>query len=226
MNHAGEIRTLVGLAEPDVRVWTNVGDAHIGHFGSREMVARAKAEILEHASSYTVAVVNADDPLVQEHLRNFPGRIVTFGLDEGASVRARAIVDRGFDGLQATIETTTSSIAIKTQLPGRAHLMNALAAAAVGDHFGVPFEDIAARLAAARAVPRRGSQNTFANGVRVVDDSYNASPAAVMAMLQALASTKVEGRRIAVLGEMLELGEAALDLHESCGRAAARSGID
>ena len=226
MNHAGEIRTLVGLAEPDVRVWTNVGDAHIGYFGSREMVASAKAEILEHASSLTVAVVNADDSLVQAHIRNFPGRVVTFGLAEGASVRARAIVDRGFDGMQATIETTTGSVVVRTHLPGRAHLMNALAATAVGDHFGVPLDDIVARLATARAVPRRGAQQTMANGVRLIDDSYNASPAATMAMLQALASTKVEGRRIAVLGEMLELGEAALDLHDSCGRAAASAGVD
>ena len=226
MNHAGEIRTLVGLAEPDVRVWTNVGDAHIGYFGSREMVASAKAEILEHASSLTVAVVNADDPLVQAHARNFPGRIVTFGLDEGAAVRARSVVDRGFDGSRAVVETMTGSVAIKTNLPGRAHLMNALAATAVGDHFGVPLEDIAARLSAAQPVPRRGAQHMLANGVRLIDDSYNASPAATIAMLQALASTKVEGRRIAVLGEMLELGEAALDLHDSCGRAAAGAGID
>lgn len=226
MNHAGEIRTLVGLAEPDVRVWTNVGDAHIGYFGTREMVAHAKAEILEGASPSTVAVVNADDPLIEVHTRNFPGRLVTFGLRDDAAVRARSVVDRGFDGIEATIETASGRIAMTTSLAGQAQLMNALAAAAVGLHFNVPLADIAARLQAARPVPRRGSQVTLPNGVRVIDDSYNASPAAMSAMLQALAATTVEGRRIGVLGEMLELGDAARSLHEACGRVAARSGLD
>jgi UDP-N-acetylmuramoyl-tripeptide--D-alanyl-D-alanine ligase len=98
MNHAGEIRLLVGLAEPDVRVWTNVGDAHIGYLGSRAAVASAKAEILEGASADTVAVLNADDPLVVEHAGRFPGRIVTFGTSPAAMVRAMRVTDRGFDG--------------------------------------------------------------------------------------------------------------------------------
>ena len=154
----GEIRTLVGLAEPDVRVWTNVGDAHIGHFGSREMVARAKAEFLEAASADTVAVVNADDPLVMAHTSAFPGRVVTFGLHPSATVRASRVDDRGFDGMTADIETAAGRIRLEAGLPGRAHLMNVLAAVAVALEFGVPPADIATRLAAARAVPRRGSQ--------------------------------------------------------------------
>ena len=226
MNHAGEIRTLIGLAEPDVRVWTNVGDAHIGHFGSREMVARAKAEILERASADTVAVLNADDSLVRSHTSEFAGKVITFGIRESADVRARAIVDRGFDGLEASVDTVAGRLSIVSRLAGQAHLMNALAATAVGVHFGVPLSDIASRIAAAQPVPRRGSQIELANGVRLIDDSYNASPAAVTAMLQTMSVTTVSGRRIAVLGEMLELGDAALALHESCGVAAARSGID
>ena len=226
MNHAGEIRTLVGLAEPDVRVWTNVGDAHIGYFGSREMVARAKAEILEGATSSSVAVVNADDPLIQAHTRDFPGHLVTFGLRDDATVRATAVVDHGFDGIQARIETPAGSVAVATALAGKAQLMNALAAAAVGLQFHVPLSDIAARIEAARPVLRRGSQVTLPNGVRLIDDSYNASPAAMSVMLQTLAATSVKGRRIGVLGEMLELGDSALSLHESSGRVAARSGLD
>ena len=226
MNHAGEIRTLVGLAEPDVRVWTNVGDAHIGHFGSREMVARAKAEILELASADSVAVLNADDPLVQSHARGFAGKVITYGLGEGSAVRARDIVDRGFDGLTATIESPAGHVKIQSNLPGQPHLLNALAATAVALHFNVPLSEIAARIAAAAPVPRRGSQIKLASGVRVIDDSYNASPAAMAAMLKTLWATKTEGRRIAILGEMLELGDAAYALHEACGKAAATIGID
>jgi len=226
MNHAGEIRTLVGLAEPDVRVWTNVGDAHIGHFGSREMVARAKAEILEAATGSTVAVVNADDALLVAHVRDFPGRLVTFGFDPAATVRATGVTDRGFDGSTVDIRTADGTLSLELHLPGRAHLMNVLAAVAVGLEFGVGPADLSARASAARAVARRGAERRLANGARVIDDSYNASPAATSAMLQALSVTETQGRRIAILGEMLELGQSSLALHETCGRQAANAGVD
>ena len=226
MNHAGEIRTLVGLAEPDVRVWTNVGDAHIGHFGTREAVAEAKAEILEAASLDTVAVVNADDVLVKAHTRGFVGKVITFGIDRSASVRATRIEDRGFDGTSADIQTAAGTIRAEVALPGRAHLMNVLAGVAVALEFGVDPAAIATGIAALRPVARRGAVARLASGVRVIDDTYNASPAAVVMMLETLASTPTAGRRVAIIGEMLELGEAALALHDECGRAAARSGVD
>ena len=225
MNHPGEIRVLVGIAEPDVRVWTNVGDAHVGHFGSREGVAAAKAEILEQASGDTLVVANADDPLVMAHLSGYRGRRLTFGESAGADVRATAIVDRGFDGTSAEVVTTTGTWHIEVPLAGRVQLLNVLAAAAVALEFGVPPADIAARAAALTPVARRGRSSRRADGARIVDDSYNASPAAVAAMLGALAATPAAGRRIAVLGEMLELGEASRDLHEACGRAAADAGV-
>jgi UDP-N-acetylmuramoyl-tripeptide--D-alanyl-D-alanine ligase len=93
------------LAEPDIRVWTNVGDAHIGYFGSREAIADAKAEILEQASPSTVLVCNADDPLVMARAVSFVGRTVTFGVSADADVRAVAIDDRGIGGTAATVRT-------------------------------------------------------------------------------------------------------------------------
>ena len=127
MNHAGEIRDLIRLAEPDARVWTNVGDAHIGYFGSRDAVASAKAEILEEAGPSTVVVANADDALVAKHTRGFSGRLLTFGTDAAANVRATDIEDRGFEGITATVRTPGGSIPLELNLPGRAHLMNVLA---------------------------------------------------------------------------------------------------
>jgi UDP-N-acetylmuramoyl-tripeptide--D-alanyl-D-alanine ligase len=112
------------------------------------------------------------------------------------------------------------------RLPGRAQLLNVLAAVAVAQEFGVPAEQIESTVATLRPVSRRGTTVDLPVGARLVDDSYNASPAAVRAMLAALAATQVAGRRIAVLGEMLELGEAARRLHEVCGEAAARAGVD
>jgi UDP-N-acetylmuramoyl-tripeptide--D-alanyl-D-alanine ligase len=223
MNHAGEIRTLVDIAQPDVRMWTNVGDAHIGHFGSREAVARAKAEILEGATAGTLVVVNADDPLVMSHTRGTPARVLTFGESRNADVRATAIEDRGFDGVTAHIETPAGAVDLTAPLPGRMHLSNVLAAVAVATHFDIPLEAVRDRVATLAPVARRGLSAVSPRGVKVIDDSYNASPAAVQASLAALRATPTAGRRVAVLGEMLELGEHAFALHEACGAAAARA---
>jgi UDP-N-acetylmuramoyl-tripeptide--D-alanyl-D-alanine ligase len=226
MNHAGELRTLVGLAEPDIRVWINVGDAHVGHFGSREAVAMAKAEILEAASADAVLVANADDDLVAAHASRFPGRTIRFGERAGADIRAVQVIDHGVAGVIAELATPMGALHLTIPLPGRAHLSNVLAATAVALELGVSGRDIEARAASLRPVARRGAMTTLANGTRIVDDSYNASPSATIAMLQALAATRTTGRRVAVIGEMLELGDAARDLHQQVGRAAAAAKID
>jgi UDP-N-acetylmuramoyl-tripeptide--D-alanyl-D-alanine ligase len=226
MNHEGEIRTLVDIAEPDVRVWTNVGDAHVGHLGSVDAIARAKAEVLEHATDRTVAVVNADDPLVMRHVHGFPGRTVTFGTSGAAHIHAMDVVDRGFDGTTATVETRSGPLSLTVPLAGQAQLMNVLAAIGVAIEFDVAPRAIESIVAALTPVARRGLITRLSNGARLVDDSYNASPAALRAMLGALRATAVSGRRIAVLGEMLELGDLAADLHAACGQAAVRAGVE
>lgn len=226
MNHAGEIRTLVGLAMPDVRVWTNVGNAHIGHFGTPEAIAEAKAEILEDATSSTVLVANADDDLVMRHAAGFPGRMITFGMGARADVQAQQVDDRGFDGMRADVTTPWGPVTLQLALPGRANLFNTLAAVTVALEAGVPVADVEREAARLRPVARRGASAVLATGVRVIDDSYNASPAAVRAAVQALSVTPAAGRRIAVLGEMLELGAEAVRWHDDCGRAVAEAGID
>ncbi len=226
MNHAGEIRALVEIAEPDVRVWTNVGDAHLGFFGSRDAVAAAKAEILEQATDRTLIVANADDPLVMSHVRHVTARRLTFGESPAADVRATDIEDEGFDGTRATVLTPASELQLTVPLAGRAQLSNVLAAVTVAVAHDIPVNAIESRVRALRAVTRRGAVMPLAGGGRLVDDSYNASPAAVQAMLSALAATPHLGRRVAVLGEMLELGHSSRVLHESCGRAAARAHVD
>ncbi len=221
MNHEGEIRELVGIAAPDMRVWTNVGDAHVGHFGSREAIARAKAEILDFAAPDTRVVANADDPLVMSHVVTFSGRRITFGESAAATVRAARVVDRGFDGVIADVTTPAGPLTLDLALPGRVHLSNVLAAVAVASELGVPLAAIEISVAALRPGPRRGASSTIAGGARLVDDSYNASPAAVIAALHALARTATTGRRLAVLGEMLELGNSTTKLHAECGAVAA-----
>jgi UDP-N-acetylmuramoyl-tripeptide--D-alanyl-D-alanine ligase len=220
MNHKGEISTLVALAEPEIRVWTNVGNAHIGFFASPDEIADAKAEILERARPTDLLVVNGDDPKIMKRAASFRGRVVTFGLSASADVRASDVVSRGIEGTQATIVTPAGSFDARVPLVGSGNLLNALAATAVALELGVPIDEIAAGIATVVPASKRGEVIRQNNGVTLVDDSYNSSPAALMQSLDALRATAAE-RRAAVLGEMLELGDHAIELHEACGRAAA-----
>jgi UDP-N-acetylmuramoyl-tripeptide--D-alanyl-D-alanine ligase len=221
MNHAGEIRTLVGIAEPEIRVWTNVGDAHLGFFASVDAIADAKAEILERAGRSTVLVANADDPQISRRIGQFIGRVVTFGVDGGGDIRARDVVDRGIDGTSARLSTPRGDIDLTSPLLGRGNLANVLAATAVALELEVPLATIAERIATLSPAPHRGEVVRLAGGVTVIDDSYNANPAATKRALEVLAASPNAARRVAVLGEMLELGDHAAALHEDVGRAAA-----
>jgi UDP-N-acetylmuramoyl-tripeptide--D-alanyl-D-alanine ligase len=225
MNHPGEIRTLVAIAEPDVRVWTNVGDAHIGFFASPEEIADAKAEILEAARPGDTLVANAGDPRVMARARAFGGRLVTFGIDVPADVEARDVERRGLEGSAATIRTKAGTVRVTTPLLGLGNLANVLAAAAVAIELGVPLEEIASRAASLKPAAHRGELLRLPGGITVVDDSYNSSPSALARALETIASAEGSARKAAVLGEMLELGEHAARLHAESGRLAASAGL-
>src|SRR5262249_57659248 len=122
MNHAGEISTLVRIAEPEIRVWTNVGEAHLGFFASMDEIAEAKAEIFEGATESTLLVANADDDRITARVGRFAGRVTTFGIDRDADVRATSVVDRGIEGTSARITTPRGSADVMTPLVGRGNL--------------------------------------------------------------------------------------------------------
>jgi len=224
MNHFGEISTLVNIAKPEVRVWTNVGPAHLEFFGTVDAIGEAKAEIMEGAGSDDVLVANADDDLVMRHASRFAGRVRTFGIDRPADVWALGVRDLGIEGTVARVSTPIGEAEIRTPLPGVANLANVLAATAVALRFDVPLGDIVERAADLKPVARRG-EVTRTPTFTIVDDSYNSNPKALTRALSMLVAETRYSRRVAVIGEMLELGEASEALHRQAGREIAQSGV-
>jgi UDP-N-acetylmuramoyl-tripeptide--D-alanyl-D-alanine ligase len=135
------------------------------------------------------------------------------------------VADLGLGGMQATVVTAGGRGTLRVRLLGRGNLANVLCATAVATEMGVPLDELVARAAALKAARRRGEVLAIGGGVRVVDDSYNSSPSALTCALEMLARERGATRRVAVLGEMLELGDQSVALHEACGRTAAASGI-
>ena len=226
MNRPGEIRTLVAIAEPDVRVWTNVGDAHLGFFESVEAIADAKAEVVEHARPTDVLVVNANDARVMARTEPFAGRVVTFGVETAADVRADAVQHRGLEGTAAQVRTPSGEAELRTPLLGLGNLSNILAATAVAIQFDVPLPAVIARAATLRPATHRGDLLRLPGGITVIDDSYNSSPSALRQALATVSVARECARKIAVLGEMLELGPHADRLHAESGRAVAGAGLE
>jgi UDP-N-acetylmuramoyl-tripeptide--D-alanyl-D-alanine ligase len=219
MNHAGEIRRLAALARPEIGVVTNVGHAHVGFFDSIDQVALAKRELIESLPPHGVAVLNADDARVAAFAEVHPGVVLTFGFSERADVRAEE-AEFGPEGSRFRV----AGVWFQCPLPGRHGVMNVLAALAVARVFGLPPEGLLEPVRKLEAGRMRGRRLMY-RGVLILDDCYNSNPEALRAMLEALAATPAR-RRIAVLGEMLELGRWAEALHREAGRRVVECGVD
>ncbi|HEU0174281.1 MAG TPA: UDP-N-acetylmuramoyl-tripeptide--D-alanyl-D-alanine ligase [Blastocatellia bacterium] len=230
MSSFGEIARLVSIAAPEVGVVGNVGTAHIEFFGSQERIARAKAEMVDGVKQGGAAVLNADDPLViGMRERRDDIAVISFGVSASASVTAREIAVAPGGGSRFILQTPDGDAEVKMPLIGRHNVYNALAAAAVASYFGFAPEQIASRLATSEPSKMRGELIRFANGVTVIDDSYNSNPQALLQSVRAMldvANSVASGRRVVVAGEMLELGDHGPDLHRKCGREIAAMGID
>jgi UDP-N-acetylmuramoyl-tripeptide--D-alanyl-D-alanine ligase len=219
MNHAGEIRRLAAIARPTVGVVTNVGFAHAEFFRSADEVALAKRELVEALPSDGTAVLNADDPRVARFGEGFGGRVVTFGFAEGADVRAEA-VEYGPGGVRFRVGGTE----FESSFLGRHGAMNILAGLAVARVFSIAPSRLAAAVRALEPVGMRGERLAW-GGATILNDSYNSNPEAVRSMLDVLRTMPAQ-RRVAVLGEMLELGDWSESLHRGVGSYAAQCGIE
>ena len=223
----GHIAYLCDIALPKIAVVLNVGRAHSGEFGSLDATAAAKGELPAAVPSDGFAVLNADDARVAGMAARTRGTVVTFGLGPDADVRATDVSPDGLGRPCFTLRIAGSEAKVRLRLLGTHHVYNALAAAAVAHALGMSLDDIAARLSDAVAVTGGRMQlMERPDGVAVIDDAYNANPDSMNASLEALAAMRAGGRRIAVIGEMKELGASSPAEHRAVGEVAGKLGID
>jgi UDP-N-acetylmuramoyl-tripeptide--D-alanyl-D-alanine ligase len=225
----GHIAYLCEIARPDVAVVLNVGAAHLGEFGSREAVARAKGELVEALEPAGLAVLNADDPAVAAMSTRTRARIRTFGEHADADVRATDIALDSLARPLFRVHAGVESAVVQLALHGRHQVWNALAVTAVALDAGLSLAEIAGALSAARPVSRwRMEVTTTPDGVVVINDAYNANPESMRVALDALVATTTPraGRRFAVLGRMAELGDETAHAHDALGASVAAAGID
>ena len=215
----GEIRLLCELAQPRVGVVMNVGPVHLERMGSIDAITAAKSELVEALPANGFAVLNGDDARVRSMARQTKARVILFGTSDDCDVRGSDLESKGLDGISFVLEYGGESLRARTRLPGRHLLPNALAAAAVALVGGMTLDEVTQALAVAR-IPLRLHVYRGRNDSTILDDTYNASPASMLAALELLAD--LPGRRIAVLGDMRELGTEEQEGHRVVGREAAR----
>lgn len=229
MSAPGEIARLAQLADPEIGLLTNVAPVHLEFFDSVESIGRAKRELIEYLSTRgrtATAVLNRDDERVWRFAEGFPGRVVTFGFEEGADCRALEVRPGSGLGSEFRVQAPNWQAEFYLDLPGRHNVQNALAALAVANLFDIPVKDLQQTLAEFQNLPQRGEILTLPGGVTVINDSYNSNPVAMERMLETLAEWPSALRRIVVAGEMLELGPSAPALHQQVGRRCAESRVD
>ena len=224
MNHFGEIEYLGVMVRPDIAVISNIGDAHIEFLGSRQGILQAKCEIFEHLKEGGLAVLNGDDALLNTvEEKNF--RIARCGHSGHSSVRIENLTDHGVEGISCTVVTEKERYVLSIPAPGAHMAYAASIAVAVGEELGLSNEEIVRGVAAYEPAGSRMRVLRFEGERLVLDDCYNANPQSVAAALEVLAKTECE-RKVAVLGDMGELGDLTDQAHYNMGALAAMLGID
>ena len=223
MNHFGEIEYLGAMVRPDVAVISNIGDAHIEFLGSRQGILQAKCEIFQHLKEGGLAVLNGDDAMLDTV--DVPFRTVRCGQSEHCQTRITEVVDHGVEGITCTVETQKETYHLAIPAPGVYMAYAASIAVAVGEELGLSREEITRGAAAYEPTGSRMRVVRLPEGRILLDDCYNANPQSVTAALEVLAKTECE-RRVAVLGDMGELGGLTEQAHYNVGALAAMLGID
>jgi UDP-N-acetylmuramoyl-tripeptide--D-alanyl-D-alanine ligase len=228
MNHRGEIAALTELALPDVGVVTNVGSAHVEHLGSRDEIARERGDLLAALPETGTAVVNAGDAYADALARRTRARVLRFGLADGSGAPDVAASEVACEAgaFVFTLDAPQGRTRVRVQGLGAPTVQNALAAAAAALAAGASLAEVAEGLARYRPVAGRLERRELPGEIVLIDDSYNANPQSMEVALRLLAGSEAPGRRVAVLGDMGELGATAAEAHRATGRLVAELGID
>ena len=218
MNHKGEIAQIAGLMRPNIGVYTNIAPVHIEFFGTIEKIAEAKRELLENLAPGGTVVVNNDNEHVVRISSDFDGPRVMYGIDHDAQYRATGIRERGLLGTRFTLAAEGGERQFELVLPGRHNLENLLAAIATARTAGISWQGIERGVREVKPAYHRGVIVNW-RGATIYDDTYNSNPYALRRALELMTQAEAPGRRIAVIGDMLELGEQETQFHREAGLA-------
>jgi UDP-N-acetylmuramoyl-tripeptide--D-alanyl-D-alanine ligase len=226
MNVPGEIRRLTEIAEPDVGLITNIQKVHLEGMGSLERLKEEKGELFRKMRRDGTILVNQDDPRVVDLARDYPGQKITFGIETPAEVMAKEIQLRGVEGTSFTLILEEEAMEVHLQLLGRHFVPNALSAIAVACLFGVELKQAKEAIEHFQSFPMRMEVVPLKDGKTLINDAYNANPYSMELALETLVEVKGKGRAIAVLGDMLELGNFEKEAHEQLGERVSELAID
>ncbi len=224
MDNFGQIETLARIAEPDIALITNIGISHIENLGSREGILKAKMEVTSCFDESCTLIVNSDcDMLCRENVTG-PYNLITVGTDEQNEYIVRDICDFGDKGIKYTLIHNDKSYIVNLNVPGAHNALNATLAIAAGEKMGISIETSVKGLSEAQLTEKRLNIKEK-DGIKIIDDTYNACPASVMSAITTLANTEGK-RKIAIIGDMYELGSETEAAHAEVGRFAGRTGLD
>ncbi|MEN8135972.1 MAG: UDP-N-acetylmuramoyl-tripeptide--D-alanyl-D-alanine ligase [Thermodesulfobacteriota bacterium] len=226
MNQPGEIARMTEIASPDLACINNIQSAHLQGLASIEGVATAKGELFAGMKAAGILIVNLEDPLVRKLARHYRQKKITYGWRRQAVVRGTYLYNRGENGYSFTLSIGKERGRVRLQCLGRHNVLNALAAAALGYGAGVPFADICRGLAQFTSYDKRLQVEQMDGGLKVVNDTYNANPASMLAALETVQGLRGNHRSVAVLGDMLELGAGSGAAHRAIGEAVAKLDFD
>ena len=224
MNHSGEISKLTKIAKPDIAVITNVGTSHIGNLGSRENILKAKLEILDGMENKILVINNDNDMLHKFNLENKEVQVYTYGIENKSDVMAEDII-LNENSSEFICNLKENKFKINVPVGGIHFVYNALCAATVGSLMGLSIEEIQKGISTFELTKKRMDITELKNGVKIINDSYNASFESMQASLKYLSRLE-NTRKIAVLGDMFEVGEFSKQLHEKVGEEVAKNKID
>lgn len=225
MNHFGEIERLADIGRPDVAVITNIGQSHIENLGSREGIFKAKMEMTKQFTKDNTLIVNGDDDYLSKTKGMGEYKVVYYGITNPENdVYAKDIENNGLNGIKFTAVVDGEEYLIEVNVPGKHNVYNALAAICVGREFKVPMDKIVEGIRSFELTKMRLAVEEY-NGITIINDCYNASPDSIKAALGVLADTN-EKRKVAILGDVLEMGDFAKDAHYNLGKVVKESGVD